>query len=364
MIDFARRWTLRLPAPADDSRAKGSYGRRRIGRFATRTMARTALQYAEIAIICILFTAHCLAIPSANFGFNAQVPTVARVGQPYFFQFTASTFAPTDANLTYVLANQPAWLVLDDATRTLSGVPGASDAGSSVFALIAADETGPVSMACTLVVSTDPVPLLQGDLSDQLKGEANISSTTSPVLTLVPGQAFDFHFRQGSFIDIVQRKLFYYATLTDHTPLPGWLHFDATSLTFSGDTPQLSAFPQSWQIALIASDVEGFAGSSLSFTIVIDLQQLVFSPQEQDVQITPGSSVQIPDLLSTLSLNGKGLGSSDLEISQVSALPDWLSFDNSTLALSGTAPSDFVSQNLTVTVSDSLSLIATQRTER
>jgi axial budding pattern protein 2 len=102
-------------------------------------------------------------------------------------------------------------------------------------------------MQCTLVIVSDPVPTLQGDLGEQLAATANLSSSNPAVMTLLPGSAFDFHFRQDSFIDIVrQRSLYYYATLADHTPLPAWLHFDAAQLTFEGVAPTLSAFPQSF----------------------------------------------------------------------------------------------------------------------
>ena len=188
------------------------------------------------------------ATPGAAFPFNSQVPTVARVGQQYDFQFSGSTFAPDPTNFTYSLSDQPAWLVLDSATRILSGAPSQADVGSNTFTLTAADNTGAVHMACTLVVSTDPPPQIEGDITQQLAAAANLSSSQPPVVTVLPASNFNFEFKQGSFIDVVQRTLHYYATLADHTPLPSWLMFDSQSLTFSGIAPQLSAFPQSWDV--------------------------------------------------------------------------------------------------------------------
>ncbi|KAK6441072.1 polarity establishment/cellular polarization [Oleoguttula sp. CCFEE 5521] len=305
-----------------------------------------------LALIASLFISASYAIPAVNFPFNSQVPTVARVRQAYLFQFTDSTFAPAGTKYSYTLSGQPAWLSLDSDTRTLSGAPGNADAGSSVFVLTAADGTGAAHMQCTLVVSSDPVPQLQGTLSKQLAAETNLSTSDPATITLRPGDSFQFHFRQDSFIDAVQRTLYYYATLTDHTPLPAWLHFDAGSLTFSGTTPQLSAFPQTWQVQLIASDVRGFAESSSAFSMTIALNQLVFSPQEQSVHITPGSQIQAPDLLSTLLKDGKPLGQNQIKSAQASDAPTWLHFDAGTLAISGTTPSDAVAQNVIVTVTD------------
>jgi hypothetical protein len=208
-------------------------------------------------------------------------------------------------------------------------------------------------MQCTLVVVTDPIPTLQGDLGEQLAASANLSSSDPPVLTLLPGSAFNFHFRQDSFIDIVQKRtLYYYATLTDHTPLPAWLRFDAAQLTFEGVAPSLSAFPQSFEVMLIASDVQGFAGSSSTFTIRIGERQLVFVPEERKVRIEGGEKVVVDDLGSGLLLNGQEMNLSGLKSAEAQGLPGWLEFDSKTLGLQGQAPGDVKDVSVTVTVGD------------
>ncbi|KAK3722790.1 phosphate system positive regulatory protein pho81 [Vermiconidia calcicola] len=305
-----------------------------------------------------VFVATSKAIPEVAFPFNSQVPTVARVGRPYEFQFSASTFAPETSSFTYSLVNQPTWLSLDSATRTLFGAPSSADVGASSFTLMAADSSGAAQLSCTLVVSFDPAPDMQWDIKDQLAASANLSSSQPPVATILPSTAFHFQFRQDSFIDIVQRKLGYYATLTDHTPLPSWLLFDPDSLTFSGIAPQLSAFPQSWNIELIASDVKGFAGATVSFTLAVVTQQLVFVPEEQTVSITTGKRLAYTALKETLFLNGNNLDLGSLQEAQASG-PSWLKFDRDTLSLEGTVPEDARDQNVTVTVVDILGNEAT-----
>ncbi|KAM0715611.1 hypothetical protein Q7P37_009109 [Cladosporium fusiforme] len=292
------------------------------------------------------------AIPAVVFPFNSQVPTAARVNQPYVFQFSASTFVPGDASLVYSLSNQPAWLSIDSGSRTLTGTPGQSDTGSATFTLTAADGTGAAHMQCTLVIATDPLPTLQGDLGDQLAEATNLSSRDPAVMTLLPNSAFSFHFQQNSFIDIVQRTLYYYATLSDHTPLPAWLHFDPENLAFSGVAPLLSAFPQSFQIMLIASDVPGFAGTSAAFTINIGERQLVFVPEERDVRFRPGEVVNLGDLEEALFLNGANFDITKLKSADVEGLPDWLKFDSKNLKFDGNAPENAKTSNVTVKVSD------------
>ena len=304
----------------------------------------------ELLLLISLLIARILATPAVVFPFNSQVPTAARVSQPYSFQFSASTFAPGDASFIYSLSGQPAWLTLDSASRTLTGTPGQADTGSSVFTLTAADITGAAHMQCTVVVVTDPLPTLQGDLGEQLVESTNLSSSNPPIMTLLPNSAFDFHFRQNSFIDIVQRNLYYYATLSDHTPLPSWLHFDGANLAFSGVAPQLSAFPQSFQVMLIASDVPGFAGSSSTFTIRTGEQQLSFVPEERDVRFQPGRALDVGDLADTLFSNGVKVDVAKLKDVEMKGLPGWMIFDSQTLELKGDTPDNARAANVTLSV--------------
>ena len=307
---------------------------------------RAALLYAVHAL-----TSRAAATPTVAFPFNSQVPTVARVDQAYSFQFSASTFAPEDTNFTYSLSDQPAWLSVDSATRTLSGAPSQADAGASNFTLTAADITGAAHMPCTLVVSTDPPPQIVWDVGHHLATSLNLSSTQPPTVIVLPSHDFKFDFRQDSFIDIVQRKLYYYATLADHTPLPAWLLFNAQDLIFSGTAPPLTAFPQSWDVDLTASDVEGFAGTTASFTISVAMQQLVFVPEQFEVNITDGMHVNFTALQNSLVLNGNAVSMNSIKSVQSSA-PTWLHADDQTLAFTGTVPEGTSDQNFTVTVTD------------
>jgi len=66
-------------------------------------------------------------LPQIALPFNAQVPSVARVSQPYTYQFSPSTFiSTTGAQLTYSLQNTPIWLQINSTTRTLYGTPESS----------------------------------------------------------------------------------------------------------------------------------------------------------------------------------------------------------------------------------------------
>ncbi|CAK4034546.1 Axial budding pattern 2 [Lecanosticta acicola] len=312
-------------------------------------------------ILFALFVSTVTAAPTIAFPFNSQVPTVARVGQEYQYELSSSTFTnnPIDGNLTYSLSAQPAWLTIDPTSGSLSGKPGASDAGNPTFLLTAADSTGAAHLECTLVVSSQPAPRIAtpASLAEQLARAANLSQTSPvPVVTLLPQTAFAWDFQQSSFIDIVQRRLFYYATLRDHTPLPSWLRFSPDTLRFSGDAPELSAFPQSWGILLIASDVEGFAGTEAQFTVAIGTEQLVFVPGEVNVSLPgAGGEVDVTSLGRSIWRNGVQVHAEDLRSANVQGMPSWLSFDEKTLELKATVPEGGdVGGSFTVAVQDDL----------
>lgn len=304
-----------------------------------------------------------LAMPGIAFPFNAQVPPVARVDTEYTFQFSASTFSspPPITNYTYSLSAQPAWLLLDPGTRILSGAPSSADIGAATFTLTAADAVGGTAhMSCALVVSADPPPQLEGDVASKLAGTANLSSWDPPVVSLLPLTKFKFQFERSSFIDIVsRRKLEYYATLTDHTPLPSWLLFDSEALTFSGVAPQLSTFTQSWDIELIASDVQGFAGTGVQFTVAIGRRQLFFVPQEQVVNVTKAQDVDFDGLSGTLFLNGAKVPMDAVAGAEAYGLPEWLNFDPRSFAITGPVPEDAEDASVTVTATDAFGNNAT-----
>ncbi|KAK4970466.1 polarity establishment/cellular polarization [Elasticomyces elasticus] len=294
-------------------------------------------------------------MPQVAFPFNSQVPTVARVGVPYHFQISPTTFVPDATKFTYSLSEAPAWLNIDRISGTLSGTPGVNNAGPTLFNLIASDKDGSVGMRSTLVVVTTPAPQFLGDITEALTQTGKLSGPSS--ISLSRSSSFTINFPSNAFSDSTGANLSYYATLADHTPLPAWLHFDASSLTFSGAAPALSASPQYFDINLIASDVVGFAGITASFTIFLTTHQLVFEPEEQEIQATIGTKVEYTSLRRQLVLDGVLVKSGDVQHASAET-PQWLSLDVETLALVGTPPQGAVDQDVTISVTDHFGDIA------
>jgi hypothetical protein len=289
-----------------------------------------------------------VAIPNVAFPFNSQVPPVARVAKEYQFTFSPTTFVPDRETFQYTLAGAPAWLSLNSASRTLSGIPGAADIGSPTFTIIASDGGGRASMQATIVVVRFEAPQIGRSISEALSKAGKMCGPRS--VTVPPRSAFTVEFPVDTFKE-VGKKVTYYSTLSDHTPLPGWLSFDPQSLRFHGSTPPLSSSPQQFEVFLIASDVPGFAGTLVAFTIVVSDHQFYFQDVERTVRVKYGDSVKIEELRSQLFLDGKLISDGDFANS-TSDSPLWLSFEAHALSVNGRPPSTTKNQDVSVDAYD------------
>ena len=289
--------------------------------------------------------------PSLDFPVNAQVPPVARISQPYIFEFSASTFTSAEGPISYALSGQPAWLQLVSETRTFSGTPAADDVGPVTFDLVASDSSGATSAGITLiVVSSSDVGLGQPVLPQLAKA----GPTSGPAsLLLYSLQAFAFTFESNTFINTTPDTSFY-AVSANNTPLPNWVQFDPASLGFSGTSPPLvssTATPQAYGIKLVASDVAGFAEASVAFQLVVGYHILSSTDVAQSIKVTPGEAFESTSFRKSLTLDSQSVADSDL-ISVTSNGPEWAHLDPTTITLSGIPPQDTVSTNVTIIVLD------------
>ncbi|KAF1849988.1 uncharacterized protein K460DRAFT_326420 [Cucurbitaria berberidis CBS 394.84] len=299
--------------------------------------------------ICIAFLVVLTgATPQVNYPLNLQFPPVARVGEQFNFQFAYTTFSSDSGNLQYSLIGNPSWLSLDSPSRTLSGTPHASDVGIIKFTITAAGQAGTVAnMESKLLVSADDAPRTKGNISAELSTAGKLSGPQT--VTLNPSSSFNISFSSDTF-GSPKKKLSYFATLADRTPLPAWISFDASSIHFAGSTPP-SQSPQSFEILLIACETPDFAASSVSFTMVISKHSLFFDPFSQAINLSKGDEVRITNLKQQLFLDESSIADDELQ-SITADLPSWLTLDNDTFEIVGKSPSNVMSQNLTVTAKD------------
>ncbi|KAF2809528.1 uncharacterized protein BDZ99DRAFT_531945 [Mytilinidion resinicola] len=300
---------------------------------------------AAVLLLAVVVTA----VPQVNYPFNSQVPPVAHVGESFRFQFALTTFEPQSENLQYSLTDSPSWLSLDGATRTLWGSPGPNDAGSKTFTITAAGAAGAVAtMQATMMTTASGGPAASVNVSDVLVKTGSLSGPST--LALLAAKPLDFKFPLSTFTD-AGKPLSYYATLSDHTPLPSWIAFDGGSLHFSGTTPQLSTSPQTFDIVLIASDIPKYAEAWVTFSLVVSNHEFLFSPLKQTVSSPKGDAISFTALRSHLSLDGNQISDGDIQ-SVTADAPSWLSFDPRTFALTGTPPTGLMSQEVTVVAKD------------
>ena len=305
----------------------------------------------HIAALVFLLAFSVHGTPNIDLPINAQVPPIARPNEAYNFVFSDSTFSWAGNSITYSLTNYSGWLHLDSSSRVFSGTPGSADAGSFAVVLVATDETGSSSTSVTFVVSTDPGPELGISVGEQLPAFGPVSSPDS--LSIAPSSTLSLSFSPNTFTNTNVNTV-YYAICANNTPLPSWVNFDPSRLTFSGTTPSSTSpweSPQAFRIQLIASNVLGFAEAVASFQLIIASHLLVFSNSLHVINIKNGTPVEFPGLQHDLTLDGHPANPSDIRQAAAST-PTWMSFNSSDLILSGIPPSNAASQNFTVTVTD------------
>jgi hypothetical protein len=288
------------------------------------------------------------AIPQVNYPLNLQYPPIARIGEPFSFQFVPTTFSSAPRGLQYSLIGNPPWLSFDDSSRTLSGTPRASDVGTANFTIAVAEQAGAVAnmQSQRLIVQGD-VPTTKDDISAPFSAAGELSGLDT--VTLKPSKPFTISFPSDTFY-ANGVELSYFALLSDRTPLPAWISFDSSSRTFVGTAPP-SDYARSFQIDLIAFEVPGFADASISFTMVVSNHAWLFKPFSSTINVAEGDEVRITGLKQKLFVDESQAGDSDIE-SATADLPSWLIFNNDTFEIASTAPAELKSQDLIITAKD------------
>ncbi|KAK6584144.1 hypothetical protein PZA11_003874 [Diplocarpon coronariae] len=294
--------------------------------------------------------------PSIAFPLNSQVPPAARVETPFSYAFPSSTFFSI-LPMTYTLSSGPSWLSLDSDSRTLFGTPSTSDTGTDAvtgvpISLTASDADGSITLNASLVISKDPAPSISIPAT-QLQSAGRFSAPST--LLYYPSTPFSFKLEPGTFSRNGRDESFsYYAVTTENTPMPAWIQFDGSTLEFSGQTPDYSSLilpPQTFGLQLIASDIEGFGGSSMLFEIEVGVHLLAFKNADVVINATVGDNIDYNGLSENLELDGNTPKSSDL-VSTSAQIPSWMAFNKTTLSLSGTVPADANSANVTIQTTD------------
>lgn len=291
--------------------------------------------------IAALIVTVCEAAPTVSFPINSQVPPIARIGEPFEFVFSPSTFS-SDSPITYTLSNPPDWLSIESGARRIFGIPRQADVPSGEvlgvpITIVATDPSGSVSSAATLVVSRNPSPVVQIPPAEQVPKFGQPFSQPASVLSY-PDNDFDYAFSTSTFS---RPNLNYYAVSGDNSPLPAWISFDPSRLGFRGRTPPLGSLvnpPQAFEFKLMASDVVGFSAVSLSFFVVVGEHQLTTEEISYDINATIGSAVSDKNLKGKVRLDGREAEPADIRSIETPNIPSWLSLDKDNWEFRGIPP--------------------------
>ncbi|KAH0492293.1 hypothetical protein TgHK011_007253 [Trichoderma gracile] len=294
--------------------------------------------------------------PTISFPFNAQLPPVARPNHAFSYSFSPNTFRSDANNMTYSLGDHPSWLSLESESRRLYGTPKEEDIppGEVVgqeFGLVATDGAGSTTMNATLVISRRSPPSVHIPISQQMDNFGHFSAPSS--ILSYPSTEFQYTFDPDTFGK--GKSLNYYASSNDSTPLPAWIRFNDKTLTFSGRTPAFESLvqpPQKFDFSLVASDIVGFSGTSLSFAIVVGSHKLTTDDPVILLNATRGAKASYDGLAKGIQLDNEAIRPGSLDVS-AEDMPSWLTLDPATLRLEGTPRENDQSANFTIVIRDS-----------
>jgi Ca2+-binding RTX toxin-like protein len=257
--------------------------------------------------------------------------TVA-ANSPVSYIVPATSFTDVDGDaLAYTAmlstgASLPTWLSFNAATRTFGGTPPIGTSGALDIRVTASDGSLSASDIFRLTVSVpnNASPVLAVPLPDRTAAEDT---------------AIDFTLAAGSFTDPNGDALSYTARLAGGAVLPTWLIFTAATRRFTGTPP--ANFNGFVDVEVVASD------GSLS---VADIFRLTVTP----VNDSPIVAVLLPDVSSledtAVNFTIPATSFTDVDnaaltysamLSMGAALPNWLAFNATTRAFTGTPPNNY-----------------------
>lgn len=162
----------------------------------------------------------------------------------------------------------------------------------------------------------------------------------------ITGEAFSFALPQGVFFDADGDQLNLQATLSNGTPLPAWLNFNASTGTFSGT-------PENGDLGSIAVRVTADDGVTGSAQEVFMLNVVQSASPPQLVRPADNQQTNEDQAFSYVLPQDMFIDDDPLQLSATLAngdpLPQWLTFDPATGTFSGT-PDDIDVGTIVVTV--------------
>ena len=283
--------------------------------------------------------------PSADIpdGFNITINDVGGIDTLLFEQATSGSFSATPVFDGFSRVGNDLIINLE-VDSNIGSIPGAEGEVRIIDYYTQAGFIETIEFPSGILNNPNFSPILNDTAHDQI------------ILSDMP---FSYQLDVNSFTDDALDLLNINATLSDGSALPTWLVFDATTLTFSG-TPTI-ADSEIIDISVTATDS---ANQTVSLDFNLNVGNVNLAPEvatEIEDQVSRSQrafSFQVPiDTFADVNLNETLTFSASL--SDGSALPSWLTFDDVTGTFSGTpADVDIGSLDIRVIATDSGGLSA------
>jgi len=250
--------------------------------------------------------------------------------------------------------------VYDTSTTDSITVNGTNNAAHTVATAVNTTSLSGVCLAAGTTACTDVIEVRAenalGYWGDWNSVTLAVSATASPPTVNVPtaaqtwnqGAVIAFALPSNTFVDPNGQTLTYAATQLNGQALPSWLHFNASTETFTGTVP---GGMETLNLTVTATDTSGLTTSE-TFGVNVPAAAPTILNHQSNLTYSAGTSVKVTiPATSFLDPNGQNL---TLAVTQSNgaALPSWLTFNSSTDVLSGTAPTSSQSLNLSVIATD------------
>lgn len=252
----------------------------------------------------------------------------ANEDEAFTFTLPSNIFSdPDDDDITLSASLQddselPEWLSFEPSSGEFSGTPLSADIGTITIKVTADDGLGEsVSDEFELeVVNTNDDPVLDNEIPNQ---------------TAVSLTAFSFTFDATTFSDEDGDELSYSAKLDDESTLPSWLTFTSSTRTFEG-TPTNDDVG-TITIVVTADDANGgMVTDQFDLEVIFTNQAPVLDNPIIDQTASEDSPFELVIASNTFSdPDGDDL-EYDATLTDDSALPSWLTFDDATRTFGGT----------------------------
>lgn len=296
--------------------------------------------------------------PYISYSLKNQSPPVAYLDESYSFEIAQDTMlssSTSSSDISYSAFNLPSWLSFDGLT--FSGTPEKSDFSGSTTTkeiILQGHDTDDDSylnttFALTMMQESTVTVSDSFNLNSFLLENGNTTGSNGYIVS--PEKEFSLTFGTDVFSENSSdsSSLRYGAFLTSgNSPLPIWLSFDESNLSFEGTAPSVNseiAAAQEYPVTLYATTEEGLSMASIEFSFVIGAHSLSIDNSAVIINTTASNRAFTYNIdLSEVKLDGFEIQSSNLSSISLSSSPDWVTLSDvgsMNYVISGNVPSSY-----------------------